>query len=1064
MVTPRRRAILLLGFVCIWPLFLTVRTLSNKWRDLSQLAGMGDLLYAPRPAYHPGVPKPPGSNYSKILVAPRMTEEDTSWIAKELPDWESAIYVADDPTAELHPPMNKGHEVMVYLSYIIENYDQLPDIIAFMHSHQFAWHNEEIFETDAAQMLRRLNPARVIREGYMNLRCVWAPGCPSWMHPGTLKEDRTKQEETMLARSWGEIFPEEPIPDVLAQPCCAQFAVSRERILSIPRSRFIFWRDWMLRTELSDYISGRIWEYLWHVIFTGENVVCPQEHVCYCDGYGLCFGGEDTYNTFQKARNEKTKLEDQLTHWRDRARLLESTRGRGRLSESSRLHVPDPGVDIDFQNKIEEKRRIIAEMLADAEARGANPELRAAELGIATAGYAPNDNQLAGLVEAATAAAGQDVSEWAAAAAVAAAAGAVGHHHHLDGYGPEMHIEGDEFGDETFSTGAPGGRQIRGSGPASGPDQVQSSGLSRAVSRKRKRNDDALDPALTAPGPGMTGQHASQQHPQHQNQQQSQQQHHHHHHHHHPQQHDFDGGDLDIRTLPTQQSLSEARAAGVHSAAALFRQPSNSKKYTRPPMSKLFSSLELSPENFLHLQAAAKTYMLDDNHPERRDCVGQRGKGDSEMVKLRLWNCVRHFLDAEGNGERFFGEGAIGDGMGPRTNIWPRDQHRIISLVIPLLRRMVTNERQRQYAIETRKGGATDERKKQKTEDGQQPSATGGSPPSYFSNDQLHMTPPQQQAQQQPQTQGQTQQQQQQQQQQQSEHVAESQPHLQSDATTELGLTDLFLEGYPTEWDKIADSYVLYNQGSELDNLWAISGLQQPEWRGLVAAIDSHYQIYHHGSYECPKPCEDHNIDRILSADVSSSLHWRIGGVHNQVVQNEFATSITRDVSRVIRDTLAKRSSHSPAPGTSTSQLSQPMMHMPAFAAPAVPSSNAFTGTVANAAAPAAPAAPDSQSQILLRVNILQQGKRILQRLDLPAEHCPDLNSLRQAVTRFCMGRLPRDANPSAWNPAWKFKVWLPEGIAPIQTDGEWSIALLSAGSVDWMDGDLKVLVETGQP
>ena len=36
---------------------------------------------------------------------------------------------------------------------------------------------------------------------------------------------------------------------------------------------------------------------------------------------------------------------------------------------------------------------------------------------LANNGYAPNDNQLAGLVEAATAAADQDVSQWAAAAA-----------------------------------------------------------------------------------------------------------------------------------------------------------------------------------------------------------------------------------------------------------------------------------------------------------------------------------------------------------------------------------------------------------------------------------------------------------------------------------------------------------------------------------------------------------------------------------------------------------------------------------------------------------------------
>ncbi|KAF1958851.1 hypothetical protein CC80DRAFT_21328 [Byssothecium circinans] len=175
---------------------------------------------------------------------------------------------------------------------------------------------------------------------------------------------------------------------------------------------------------------------------------------------------------------------------------------------------------------------------------------------------------------------------------------------------------------------------------------------------------------------------------------------------------------------PSSESLlHDARAAGVHSAAALFRRSSEktSRKYTRPPMSKLFISLQLTPENFLHLQAQAKTYMLDPAHPERQNCVGNRGRGDTDMVKLRLFNCVRDFLD-DGVGEQYFGEGVekpgetdtleaarvLGQGNVSNEDklIWPRDGNKIISLVTPLLRRMVTNERQRMYAIETRKGGS----------------------------------------------------------------------------------------------------------------------------------------------------------------------------------------------------------------------------------------------------------------------------------------------------------------------------------------------------------------------
>jgi hypothetical protein len=265
--------------------------------------------------------------------------------------------------------------------------------------------------------------------------------------------------------------------------------------------------------------------------------------------------------------------------------------------------------------------------------------------------------------------------------------------------------------------------------------------------------------------------------------------------------------------------------------------------------------------------------MLDPKYPERRECVGQRGKGDTEMVKLRLWNCVRHFLEAEGNGERFFGENVVNEGMGPRSYIWPRDQQKIISLVIPLLRRMVTNERQRQYAVETRKGGGADERRRRKTNESFQTFTTSASPPRFSSDGQLQMHPqhhmPEEYS---------------------SSQVPLPPPQPQMDSTSqnvELGLTDLLLDGYTHDWNSIHKTYDMYNHDFELDNLWYLSGLQQPDWRGLVAAVDSHYQVVHEGGYDCPTPCEDENIHRIVNADVISDLRWRIGGSHNTTARNE---------------------------------------------------------------------------------------------------------------------------------------------------------------------------------
>jgi hypothetical protein len=133
---------------------------------------------------------------------------------------------------------------------------------------------------------------------HRNLRCHWEPGCPDWIHPGAIEEDMNKQEESLMARSWTELFPDNPIPQVLAQPCCGQFAVSRNRIRSLPLARYVFYRDWLLRTNLSDYSSGRIWEYIWQFVFTRHNVVCPKEHIYYYDGFGVCFGSEEAYEEY----------------------------------------------------------------------------------------------------------------------------------------------------------------------------------------------------------------------------------------------------------------------------------------------------------------------------------------------------------------------------------------------------------------------------------------------------------------------------------------------------------------------------------------------------------------------------------------------------------------------------------------------------------------------------------------------------------------------------------------------------------------------------------------------
>lgn len=378
-------------------LYLRSQNAAKRWRDVPIVYGEGDFVSEEKaaissslledafdrsegktkPVYAPGTPKPHGSNYTRALVIPRTTAEDVSWIDEEHLDVMKAIYVVDDRNAELKAPKNKGHEVMVYLTYIIDHYDVLPDINIFMHAHRWSWHNNELLNNDAAEMVRRLSSEKVVREGFMNMRCHWNPGCPDWMHPGVIEDDANKQEENIMVRCWAELFPGQAAPTTLAQPCCAQFAASRTRIRDVPLARWSFYRDWLLRTELSDHLSGRIWEYLWQVAFTGEAYVCRDEHECYCDGYGICFDDKLAYERYFEARELRNRYQSQYDAHMVSVRSYERFRETGWIDGLQEPEAPESGKNEALRMKVEELDREMEEKRQGAVERGTDAKIRA---------------------------------------------------------------------------------------------------------------------------------------------------------------------------------------------------------------------------------------------------------------------------------------------------------------------------------------------------------------------------------------------------------------------------------------------------------------------------------------------------------------------------------------------------------------------------------------------------------------------------------------------------------------------------------------------------------------
>jgi len=255
-------------------------------------------------------------NYSTVMVIARTSRESVDWVTRDLPGLPTAIYTVDDPTALLRPPTNKGNEAMVYLTYIVDNYSKLSDITIFTHAHKQAWHNTGLLERMTSNLVKRLNGVRVERQGYVNLRCDWEPGCPAWIATESMTAGSDRDGGAAFRVAWSEIHANRPIPAVVGQACCSQFAVSRAGIQATPLRQWEQYRSWLLGTNLSDYRSGRVFEHMWHYLFTGEGVWCPELSTCYCDGFGVCFGSPEKMGSWLAEGKRLETLSGQYLHER----------------------------------------------------------------------------------------------------------------------------------------------------------------------------------------------------------------------------------------------------------------------------------------------------------------------------------------------------------------------------------------------------------------------------------------------------------------------------------------------------------------------------------------------------------------------------------------------------------------------------------------------------------------------------------------------------------------------------------------------------------------------------
>jgi hypothetical protein len=169
------------------------------------------------------------------------------------------VYDKETPANPYNVPLNKGNEASVYLKYICDHYDQLPEKTFFIHDEEFAWHH-------TGSIIDKFHEALNANVPYYNINDL-----AHWNKPNLIS-----QTQYSMWMQWYAKYVEPYIP--LAKLSCpqdliyghrgsAQFLVHKDCIRRLP---LVFYQDlyvWILETNLSNYLSGRFLEWAWHIFF-----------------------------------------------------------------------------------------------------------------------------------------------------------------------------------------------------------------------------------------------------------------------------------------------------------------------------------------------------------------------------------------------------------------------------------------------------------------------------------------------------------------------------------------------------------------------------------------------------------------------------------------------------------------------------------------------------------------------------------------------------------------------------------------------------------------------------
>jgi hypothetical protein len=240
-------------------------------------------------------PKPKYASESdlpeRLIVKVKLENEDTSWIQKLEPTWQTKVISIKSMYAHLHPDAHrpdKGRIANAYLTWIVENYNNLPEILVFLPPRD-TWERKPL---DFHNILSNLQIPFIQDSGFANLRC------PYEMSDSTCNDKPLQVFEPAhpihefrneTSKIWTTLFSNTTdVPLRFGTVLGAELVVSKAQVQKRSAEEYLKYWTWLNKATMDDDSTGLVMEYMWPIVFGKEEVFCPEPVQCKCELYGKC--------------------------------------------------------------------------------------------------------------------------------------------------------------------------------------------------------------------------------------------------------------------------------------------------------------------------------------------------------------------------------------------------------------------------------------------------------------------------------------------------------------------------------------------------------------------------------------------------------------------------------------------------------------------------------------------------------------------------------------------------------------------------------------------------------